>query len=661
MGRPKRPTSDEIAKMLSEAAPMSPPKEPPVPQAPLEATPTKACIEEIDFYEANPRRLPNPQYEAIKESIRQSGLQQPLVVTRRPGSARYVVARGGNTRLKILHELWRETGEKRFHVIDVYAVPWEGEAELLAAHLRENDLRGNLTLLERALAVRRLRELIEEEQGRKLSRRELAEALKTRGYTVTPSRVVVYDYVVDVLHQAVPQALEAGMGRPQVEALRGLEDAFRAVWMHLGLGDTESVRPFFQEVLARHDAPKLDLDAIARALANELAMGADDWSDDDVWLLFQAAREGRDLAAVALPGRAPAPPPEGLPEEDAPGVVAIQPAHRRRRAAGGAAPKAAAGPAASEAGGAAGADAAPAAVPARGDARPEGAPGPAGEALPSWLEQDLEPPPWQESDEAYRWWKRLVDEVRDMLGRPGPGRRGRLPDDVDTLRHLAFKLALLLNYETGTGVQGVDVIPCASGNGFLVGPLTEPVLPLELDEGEPDSIDEHIRRVDARIARKAGWHVLLAMSGQFLPGAPAAVFVSPQWMRSAYRKAGRLRAMIELMERNRKRGDPLHAEDEEQEFHVLQNMLDAMQPMVLVAGMPAWLARLGPRAYGYWTTLVDVVRKIHVLSGGDPWFDVKERYEELREQLEQSGLLERIESDPLMQHWKETTDWKPQI
>ena len=39
----------------------------------------------IKPYERNPRRCKNPEYERIKASIRASGLDQPLVVTQRPG------------------------------------------------------------------------------------------------------------------------------------------------------------------------------------------------------------------------------------------------------------------------------------------------------------------------------------------------------------------------------------------------------------------------------------------------------------------------------------------------------------------------------------------------------------------------------------------------
>ena len=68
----------------------------------------------IKHYERNPRRCKNPEYERIKASIRANGLDQPLVITQRPGSTDYIVHSGGNTRLLVLKELVEETGDDRF-------------------------------------------------------------------------------------------------------------------------------------------------------------------------------------------------------------------------------------------------------------------------------------------------------------------------------------------------------------------------------------------------------------------------------------------------------------------------------------------------------------------------------------------------------------------
>ena len=116
----------------------------------LEDTPSQGMlmslpISEIDFFDKNPRRLHDvSSYEAIKESIRSSGIQQPVHVTQRPGESKYVLAQGGNTRLKILRELLEETGDNRFRMMPCIYIPYTDETTLQVAHLVENELRAEM-------------------------------------------------------------------------------------------------------------------------------------------------------------------------------------------------------------------------------------------------------------------------------------------------------------------------------------------------------------------------------------------------------------------------------------------------------------------------------------------------------------------------------------
>ncbi len=57
-------------------------------------------VTDIDLYDRNPRQAPNKCFAEIKESIRTTLIQTPLVVTKRPGSDRYMISTGGNSRLK---------------------------------------------------------------------------------------------------------------------------------------------------------------------------------------------------------------------------------------------------------------------------------------------------------------------------------------------------------------------------------------------------------------------------------------------------------------------------------------------------------------------------------------------------------------------------------
>ena len=86
-----------------------------------------------------------------------------MAVTRRPGEDHYIIRNGGNTRLAILRELWSETKDERYFRISCLFRPWpsRGEVVMLTGHLAENELRGGLTFIERALGVEKAREFYE--------------------------------------------------------------------------------------------------------------------------------------------------------------------------------------------------------------------------------------------------------------------------------------------------------------------------------------------------------------------------------------------------------------------------------------------------------------------------------------------------------------------
>ena len=48
-------------------------------------------VDTIRTYDHNPRHGDNPEYQRIKASVRTQGLDQPLVVTRRPGETAYML------------------------------------------------------------------------------------------------------------------------------------------------------------------------------------------------------------------------------------------------------------------------------------------------------------------------------------------------------------------------------------------------------------------------------------------------------------------------------------------------------------------------------------------------------------------------------------------
>lgn len=166
---------------------------------------TELCVDHIDLYDGNPRVERNEAYEEIRASIRaRGGLTTRLTVTRRPGTQRYMIAAGGNTRLAILKELWQETGDARFGYQQVLVEPWVSESHVYAAHLIENTKRAEMVFWDRATSHRNLKLKIETETGEKLSQRRIVEVFAERGVGTSRSMVQLYEYSVDYLRPVGP-------------------------------------------------------------------------------------------------------------------------------------------------------------------------------------------------------------------------------------------------------------------------------------------------------------------------------------------------------------------------------------------------------------------------------------------------------------------------
>lgn len=232
-------------------------------------------VSRLHPYEHNPRRAPNAEYARIKASIRADGLGQPLVVTQRPGEVDYIVHAGGNTRLRVLTELFEETGDRRFAEVPCVIRPWTREADVLLAHLKENDLRGELTFLDKALAVADARRFLEEGTEESLTQAGLAEALQRHGYGLSQGLISQMAYAVERLLPLLPQALQGGIGRPQVAKIRSLDRAARAIWLERRVDVETEYEQAFEALCRRYGTADWDIASLRRALEAEIAERAD--------------------------------------------------------------------------------------------------------------------------------------------------------------------------------------------------------------------------------------------------------------------------------------------------------------------------------------------------------------------------------------------------
>ncbi|WP_085663788.1 MULTISPECIES: ParB family protein [unclassified Pseudomonas] len=254
----KPPTSEDITRQLQQAH--FPQKNDRAPaMATVGDTPMVVTLEQLRPYELNPRVVRNPLYDDIKASIRERGLDQPPAITRRPDEPHFIIRNGGNTRLSILGELWQETREERFFRIHCLFRPWQSESHVLLGHLAESDLHGQLTFIERALAVAKLQDMFQYSDTY-LTQRELATRLSAGGYPISQSHISRMFDALEHLLPAIPQMLYAGLGKSAIARLISLRRRAESIWNRY-FGASEQFPLLWFEVLSAFDGEKPELDS----------------------------------------------------------------------------------------------------------------------------------------------------------------------------------------------------------------------------------------------------------------------------------------------------------------------------------------------------------------------------------------------------------------
>lgn len=199
-------------------------------ELPTRADPRHECqiqlaVDAIRPYENNPRRAGNARFAEIKESIRSSGVRNPLTVTRRPGDEHFIVEAGGNTRLLAIQQLWSETKDARFQKLVVLFRPWRSESHVLTSHLIENELRGEMTFWDKASGVVSLKARLEAEKGEALSLRQLEDEMKGLGLSVNTATLAHCLFAIErlrTLGEAVDDltGLDVKTMQPRLNAMK---------------------------------------------------------------------------------------------------------------------------------------------------------------------------------------------------------------------------------------------------------------------------------------------------------------------------------------------------------------------------------------------------------------------------------------------------------
>ncbi|EKB3329164.1 ParB family protein [Salmonella enterica subsp. enterica serovar Chandans] len=231
------------------------------PVLPTSEMPMVLTLDEVAPNPDNPRTTRNPKYEEIRESIRARGLDTVPKVTKNPDipGAPYIFSDGGNTRYAILRELFAETQDERFYRFHALFKPWPGRLECLVGHLAENDVRGDLTFIDKALGIKKARAIHEEMLGRTVTLRELSDLLGRQGYPIHYSLISRMEHTVEYLYPYIPQLLASGLGNHQITQLLSLRVCVEKVWKQYSAetATDTGVNNVFGDVCRQFDAPDL--------------------------------------------------------------------------------------------------------------------------------------------------------------------------------------------------------------------------------------------------------------------------------------------------------------------------------------------------------------------------------------------------------------------
>lgn len=180
--------------------------------------------QDIEIFKLNQRRSINPKYAEIKESIRSGGLQQPLHVVFHPKDQIWVLSQGGQTRLQILWELFKETGEDRYLYPKIIKEEYISDLNLCIAHMIENRMRADNNFYETATAVVNARALMAEEGGDRPTQEELVEMMTEKGICIRRQSVTAMLYLATELGPRITnEAFLKDVSRKLIDSIRTLK------------------------------------------------------------------------------------------------------------------------------------------------------------------------------------------------------------------------------------------------------------------------------------------------------------------------------------------------------------------------------------------------------------------------------------------------------
>ncbi len=276
MTKSKTPSiADRLNKPHLVASNPGPGTSAPLPPDPAIRTRIRANIDNTVPFNRNPRQSRNPLYDEIKESIKNKGLESPPVVSRRSPSDPYMIKKGGNTRLAILRELWEETGERRFYEFDCDYEPWTSDLDALVSHMIENEMKGGMLFIEKAIGAVEIKRDLEIAEGISISINELAKRITSLGWSVHQANLNQMLYAHEYLFPVIPESFWSGIGIDRVRRIRKLLDTCRTFWESVATPEEGPFDDVWKPVFRRLDGEAFDVETAEFALSSEMSAKLD--------------------------------------------------------------------------------------------------------------------------------------------------------------------------------------------------------------------------------------------------------------------------------------------------------------------------------------------------------------------------------------------------
>ncbi|MCG8612264.1 MAG: hypothetical protein MI864_17210 [Pseudomonadales bacterium] len=183
-----------------------------------------SCFD-IEVFHLNQRHSKNPKYDDIKDSVRNKGIQDPLHIVFHPEQKKWVLSQGGQTRLLICRELYRETGNEDFLYPKIVKQKFTSNLDLCINHLVENHLRGDNTFLETANAVLNIKGLVQLNDGSEPTQEELAQEMSRRGMPIRRQSITAMLYLAkDIAPKITNDTFLSNVSRKLIDSIRTLRN-----------------------------------------------------------------------------------------------------------------------------------------------------------------------------------------------------------------------------------------------------------------------------------------------------------------------------------------------------------------------------------------------------------------------------------------------------